>query len=198
MEIDVSTSLITCPECHIVFQYYDFLSHSNNCTINNNTDLDTEIDSGSDMEMEMEMEMEMYNDSGTDTNIHMNLDNRINRLNGLNDYGNYNNNLYNPMINRGFNDNDNDNINILNNYISTLSINTNTQCIGLTKIEFENNSKIIELIESIDCSICLCNYPKNTHFYLMKCNHSFCVECCSKWFSENSLCPLCRINYKKL
>ena len=201
MEIDISINLITCPECHIVFQYYDFLSHSNTCTIHNNTtnisDMNTEVDSGSDNDMDTDM----------DTDIHMNIDNRINSLNrftGLNDYGNYSNNLYNPMIHRGFqnDDDNNNNINILNNYISSLSINTNTntniQCIGLTKIEFENNSKIIELNEQIDCSICLCNYPKNTHFYLMNCKHLFCIECSNKWFSKNSLCPLCRTNYKKL
>ena len=139
----------------------------------------------------------------------------------LNDYGNYGNydnnntnnlNLYNPMINRDIqnsnnnsnnNNNDNDTIYTLNNYLLSLNINNNNNnntymdC-GLNKIELEKNSKIIECNNDTDCPICLCKYPQYTHFYLMNCNHYFCIECSKNWFSKKSVCPLCRKNYKKL
>jgi hypothetical protein len=140
--------------------------------------------------------------------------------NGLNNYGNYNrfsnrntsnsNSLYNPMINRGFqnsnsnNDSDSDDvIYTLQNYLLSLNLNTNTntnthttlQC-GLTIKELEENSTIRECHDYTDCPICLCNYPQHTYFYVMKCTHSFCIDCCETWFSKNSVCPLCRHNYK--
>jgi len=144
--------------------------------------------------------------------------------NGLNDYGNYgnygnyanSNNLYNPMINRGFqNSNSNRNSNnnsdddfgvnnddpiyTLHNYLLALNINTSSNITieyGLNKKELKKNSTIIECHTATDCPICLCNYPQHTYFYLMKCNHTFCIDCCETWFSKNSLCPLCRKNYK--
>jgi hypothetical protein len=148
------------------------------------------------MDLSMDLDTEIYNQPSSHTHSY----------NGLNDYGNYvaygnSNNLYNPMINRGFqNSNGDDAIYTLHNYLlsltlNTSSINTNNQS-GLTKKELDINSTIIECHDSSDCPICLCNYPQYTYFYLMKCNHSFCIDCCEKWFGKNSLCPLCRRNYK--
>ena len=162
------------------------------------------------MDLSMDLDTEIYSQPSTHTHSY----------NGLNDYGNYgaygnssnssnsnSTNLYNPMINRGFqnsnsnSDSDSDDaIYTLHNYLlslnlNTSSINTNNQS-GLTKKELEKNSTIIECHESSDCPICLCNYPHHTYFYLMKCNHSFCIDCCETWFRKNSLCPLCRKNYK--
>ena len=190
IEIDFISSLITCPECHIIFQYYDFLSHSynSNCSININDNYipDTVMDSNLDTEE-------------PHTNTHTNTHTHTYTYNGLNDYG-Y---LYNPMINRGFqnsNSDDSDNaIYILHNYLLSLNINASSNTTinnGLEKIELENNSKLIECNNPTDCPICLCNYPEHTQFYLMKCNHSFCIDCCETWFSKNSICPLCRKNYK--
>ena len=155
------------------------------------------------MDLRMDLDTEIYSQTSSHTPSY----------NGLNDYGNYgaygnssnSNNLYNPMINRGFqninsNGDSNDAIYTLHNYLLSLtlnssSINTNNQS-GLTKKELEKNSTIIECHDSSDCPICLCNYPQHTYFYLMKCSHSFCIDCCEKWFGKNSLCPLCRRNYK--
>ena len=208
MEIELTTSLIVCPECHSVFQYYDFLSHSydSNCSINiRNTENTGDADNTEDTDdtedtdnTEDTDDTEM--DSNLDTNVTMPI--HMTTYNGLNDYGNYGNygnssHLYNPMINRGFQDSD-DAIYTLHNYLLSLNINSNTIPIhsGLNKKELEKNSNIIECNDSTDCSICLCNFPKHTHFYLMKCTHSFCINCCETWFSKNSLCPLCRTNYK--
>ena len=104
--------------------------------------------------------------------------------------------LYNSMINRNFYDNDNDNDNDINIYnltddISNMSININLPC-GLNKNQLLNNSTQIQCCERNDCSICLVSYPENTIFYLMTCNHSFCIECSETWFSSNVSCPLCR------
>ena len=171
----METLLMTCPECNVEFQYYDFLSHTNNNT-----------------------------NSCSNTATH-----ELTNYNGMNDYGNYlgnthnitnspeeNNNLYNPMLNRGFqnsnsntNTNTNDTTYLINN-ISQLTINT-----SLDKHKLMECSRIIQCNERTDCPICLCSYPKETSFYIMNCNHSFCIECCEKWFSSNSCCPLCRMNY---
>ena len=183
MEIDM---LMTCSECNIDFNYYDFISHTN-----------TNICRYESNEIENYM---MNNDENT-------VDNTTYTYNGMSDYGNYlgntntithspaeNNNLYNPMQNRGFhngigNYNDTD-TNILTN--SLLNININS---GIDKYKLLQYSKIIQCSERTDCPICLCSYPEETSFYSMNCNHSFCIECCEKWFSSNSCCPLCRMNY---
>ena len=167
-----------------------------------NMNIDNEIVSNLDVDQEQVQELHSYTRSQTYTNTY----------NGLNDYGNYNvygysnsnsntnsntNNLYNPMIHRGFQNSD-DAIYTLHNYLLSLSLNSSNTTInsGLTKKELEKNSNRIECWDITDCPICLCNYPKYTYFYLMHCKHSFCIECCEKWFSKNSLCPLCRHNYK--
>ena len=196
MDIELSTNIVTCPECNCVLQYYDLLSHNEICY---NTNESTILE--------------------TNSEIQTNTINNTNVYNGLNDYGNYGNydnnntnnlNLYNPMINRDIqnsnnnsnnNNNDNDTIYTLNNYLLSLNINNNNNTYmdcGLNKIELENNSKIIECNNDTDCPICLCKYPQYTHFYLMNCNHYFCIECSKNWFSKKSVCPLCRKNYKKL
>jgi len=212
MDIELNTSLVTCPECHIIFQYYDFLSHSELCYYTNYESIHETTNET------MELDTEVIN---SNLESHISMTTRLSRLNGLNDYGNYGNtntiNLYNPMINRGFhnsnsndnhnddnddnddNDNSDDVIYTLNNYLLSLNINISSNTTlkhGLNKKELENYSKIIECSDSTDCHICLCNYPKYTHFYLMNCNHYFCIECSERWFSKNSLCPLCRKNYK--
>jgi hypothetical protein len=206
MDIELTTSLVTCPECHIIFQYYDFLSHNEICYYTNYES--THETTNETMELDIASNLE--------PNITMPIHTSTYTYNGLNNYGNYGNtnnlNLYNPMINRGlhnnnsYDNNDNDNngdsddaIYTLHNYLLSLNINTSSNTTinyGLNKKELENNSKIIECNDSTDCHICLCNYPKTTHFYLMNCNHSFCIECSERWFSKNSVCPLCRKNYK--
>ena len=185
MDLDFSLSLITCPKCNIVFQYYDFLSHNTHaCNSNNNSNSDNNIsymetEINEDQDQEEDEEEDQYQDHT------MQLDNRIINLNGLNDYGNYGN-LYNPMINRNF-QNQNSDISNLTDSISNININN-----GLDKIQLLNNSKKIHCNKRTECSICLVSYPEYTTFYLMNCNHSFCIECCEKWYSTNSLCPLCR------
>ena len=158
-------------------------------------DLDRDSEISSNLDADQDQEQEPYPRTNT-----------YNTYNGLNDYGNYsaysnnnsnNNNIYNPMINRGFQNYD-DAIYTLHNYLLSLNINSSNTSLntGLTKKELEKNSNRIECCDITDCPICLCNYPKYTYFYLMNCKHSFCIECCEKWFSKNSLCPLCRQNYK--
>ena len=171
IELGLTSSLITCPECNIIFQYYDFLSHSELC-YNRNESIEIEID----IDIPISSHSHRYS------------------YNGLNNYGNY------SYSNSGNSSNSDDAIYTLNNYLLSLSLNTsstntNSYC-GLNKTELEKNSNIIECNDSTDCPICLCNYPQHTYFYSMNCNHSFCIDCCEKWFSKNSLCPLCRKNYK--
>ena len=49
--------------------------------------------------------------------------------------------------------------------------------------DLEKYNKKIQCNETTECSVCLVSYPEHTTFYLMKCNHSFCIECCEKWYS---------------
>ena len=216
--MELENTLMACSQCNIVLQYYDFLSHTNYCSMNNENSQN--IHSNSDMETEIDAddadEEDNTNDMNMDTNIFSHSNSGMNSMNGLNDYANYlgnhnqqqqhqqqqynqynqynqhnlatspiSNNLYNPMINRGFN------IDNLTNSISHLTLNY-----GIDKTQLLKHSKKIECSERTDCPICLCSYSENTTFYLMYCNHSFCIECCEKWFFSNSCCPLCRMNYK--
>ena len=213
MELDIS--LMTCPECNSVFQYYDFLSHTSHmCNSNSNTisDMHTEFDEDENMN-EDEENGDRYDNIDEYDNEYIN--NSLTNLNGLNDYGNYRN-LYNPMINRNFNINININNtntntntnNISNNIIDTNTLINNFEAINIINetndtfkynvkkdLDLEKYNKKIQCNERTECSICLVSYPEHTTFYLMNCNHSFCIECCEKWYSTNSLCPLCRSHY---
>jgi hypothetical protein len=211
MELDIS--LMTCPECNNVFQYYDFLSHTshmcnrnninnrnnrNNRNNNNNTISDMDIDIDEDEE---DIDIDETDDSGDYNNAYIN--NRIINLNGLNDYGNYRN-LYNPMINRNFNIHNIHNTSDMNTLITnfeSINIINNKDTFNYTikkELDLEKYNKKVQCNERTECSICLVSYPEHTTFYLMHCNHSFCIECCEKWYSANSLCPLCRSHYKFL
>ena len=202
MEMEIEM-LMTCPECNIDFNYYDFISHTNTniCRYESN-----EIENYMMNNDENTVENSNHNNN---THTHTYTNTYTYTYNGMRDYGNYldnylgntntithspaeNNNLYNPMQNRGFhngigNYNDAD---ILTN--SLLNININS---GIDKYKLLQYSKIIQCSERTDCPICLCSYPEETSFYSMNCNHSFCIECCEKWFSSNVCCPLCRMNY---
>ena len=40
-----------------------------------------------------------------------------------------------------------------------------------------------------ECPICL---QKKKNFPKIRCNHKVCSLCLSKWFKDNSTCPVCR------
>jgi hypothetical protein len=198
MELDIS--LMTCPECNSVFQYYDFLSHtshmcnsssnSDNNNNNNISDMDTEIDEDEDEDIDIDID----ENENLGEDINNRITNRRINLNGLNDYGNYRN-LYNPMINRNFHNNNIDTNTLINNFESMNIMNETFKYSIKKDLDLEKYNKKVQCNERTECSVCLVSYPEHTTFYLMKCNHSFCIECCEKWYSINSLCPLCRTHY---
>ena len=186
--MDLDTTLLACPDCNNVFQYYDFLSHSTICNRNRNRNRNNNNNNTTFENSEIEIDSDLETENDPDSNYQSVSGSTYN---GINDYGNYNA-LYNPMINRNFEHNEHNDIFMydLTNTMSNININ-------ITKNKLLNNSKIIKCCERTDCSICLVSYPENTNFYLMNCNHAFCIECCEKWYSSNSLCPLCRTHYNQ-
>ena len=111
--------------------------------------------------------------------------------------------LYNPMIDRGFNNISN---NTTNNYFNTIennniNIQNNSDLpfdIGLGIENLSLYSTKIPIAEDSYCVICMNTYEKGNEFYLMKCLHSFCDECSKRWFDFKSVCPLCKTNMKKM
>lgn len=55
--------------------------------------------------------------------------------------------------------------------------------------------QIYPRIKTDECSICLNNikYEK----MILPCNHNFHYICIIMWFTENPICPICRLEYKK-
>ena len=166
----LSNSLLTCPNCIKVMYYYDYLSHIEICNINNNAnnDIETEIDD----EYNNEYNNEYYNNinSGIVTEEE----------------------LYNSMIDRDFNNS--------SNYNSTNNISANDVAndIGLGIENLSLYSTKIPINNDSYCVICMntnvnINNTQNT-FYLMKCMHSFCDYCSKKWFDFKATCPLCKAN----
>jgi len=43
----------------------------------------------------------------------------------------------------------------------------------------------------MECPICM-NYCSKDKTITLRCNHTFCKTCISKWISTNSTCPCCR------
>jgi hypothetical protein len=180
----------------------------------NENENDMENDNENDNDMENDNENDNYNNNNNDNNNDNNMENdNINNsymyssYNGLNNYGHYNNiavntnnfntnniNLYNSTLYRGFNTdtsiNTNTSIDSLSSYLHSIKLKS-----GLDKVELFKYSKKEECNQPTDCPICLCSYPKKTLFYIMKCSHSFCINCCEEWFSNNFICPLCRTDY---
>ena len=120
---------------------------------------------------------------------------------------NMNNQLYNPMINRGFNIiNNTNNINNtntqnleneINNITNSmqLSMNLNVDT-GLGSENLDRYSINLPISESTDCVICMNTFEKGNMFNLMSCMHSFCNTCSRRWFDFKSTCPLCKTNLK--
>ena len=46
-------------------------------------------------------------------------------------------------------------------------------------------------MEISKCPICYKNFLEDKMIQT-DCNHSFCIECITKWLSKNNTCPLCR------
>ena len=101
-------------------------------------------------------------------------------------------NIYNPMIDRGF-----DNI-INNNPIQNEISNESSIDIGLGIENLSLYSTQIPITEESYCVICMTTYEKGSSFYLMKCLHSFCNDCSKRWFDFKSVCPLCKTNMKNI
>ena len=105
-------------------------------------------------------------------------------------------NIYNPMIDRGF-----DNI-TNNNPIQNEISNESSIDIGLGIENLSLYSTQIPITEESYCVICMNTNvniinTQNT-FYLMKCMHSFCDYCSRKWFDFKATCPLCKANMRKI
>ena len=196
------SNLISCNKCYNVYQYYDYLSHSEICIssgnvinnyVNNYANMDIE-DEADEYEDDEENEIENNND----TYINYDYINDSNNTNMTYD-------LYNPFINRNFNNNinnnnDNYNINNLSNYMENININNSNQNYNHNHIpigikDLSLYSIIKHIPEDLSCTICLNNYNKGSSFYIMNCNHSFCVTCTERWFKSNTCCPLCRKSY---
>ena len=178
-----NTTLLTCSRCSNVYQYYDYLSHSETCNIVSgsgyNSDIDTEIDNDED-------------DNEDDNEEHEG------------------NDIYNPMFNRGFyneldtnggmndgmNGGMNGGMNDINNIIQQVSRITIDTGLGSDNLLQYGNLEMI--LEQCECSICLNTYDIYSQFYRFKCNHAFCTICSETWFENNSYCPLCKTNLKNV
>ena len=101
-------------------------------------------------------------------------------------------NIYNPMIDRGF-----DNITNHNPIQNEIS-NESSIDIGLGIENLSLYSTQIPITEESYCVICMTTYEKGSSFYLMKCLHSFCNDCSKRWFDFKSVCPLCKTNMKNI
>lgn len=184
-------ALVQCPNCVKVFQYYDYVSHSEICrkyesfTYNGalaNEDIDADDE---------------YDDDENE--------NRIGDGIGIGD-GISIEDMFNPMYNRGFTNhrysNMDDNMynnmdtDIRDNSFENLLTNIGNLDIGLGRDNIEQYGFKIAIPEIIECTICLNTYDIGSEFYTMKCMHSFCKMCSELWFESRSFCPLCKTNLK--
>jgi len=175
-------ALVQCHNCLKVFQYYDYLSHTEICKNYENYNTLSDIEADDENEGHGEDYFE-YNKGARGAEA---LD------------------LFNPMFNRGFYNNINNNmdidinnnINLPENSVENLLTNIENIDIGLGCENIEQYGCKIIISEVIECAICLNNYDIGSEFYLMKCLHSFCKICAELWFESRSFCPLCKTNLK--
>jgi len=194
LNIELSNSLLSCPKCVKVLKYYDYLSHIEICTVNNENILDYDMETNYDEDEENEENDIESNDLDNNnfyynTNVNYNINYNIN-------YDTYSRmvseNLYNSNLDRNFN---NTPTNATNTNINDISDNIGLGIENLslysTKIPINNDSY---------CVICMNTniYNEDNTFYLMKCMHSFCDDCSRKWFDFKPTCPLCKTNMRKI
>jgi len=161
----LENSLLICYKCIKVLKYYDYLSHIEICNNDNNNNNNNDI--------------EIQNDY---PNYNSDYNNNINNIYSRMDIEN----LYNPLLNIGF------------NQIHNIDKSTIDNGLGIENLYLYSTK--IEITEDSYCVICMNTYEYNTgnSFYLMKCMHSFCDECSKKWFDFKSVCPLCKTNMKNI
>ena len=51
-----------------------------------------------------------------------------------------------------------------------------------------------ELLNDINCTICLEEFNNDEEIIKLKCNHLFHSKCIDDWIKKNQSCPLCRVN----
>ena len=68
---------------------------------------------------------------------------------------------------------------------------------GLTPDRIERFSTFNADQKSVDdgCAICIDGVEINKLMIRLECNHLYCNECISKWFENNTSCPVCRKEY---
>jgi len=175
----LDNSLVTCPNCIKVLNYYDYLSHIEICNEQNSDMDDMEIQNYNEENIE-----NIDNDEENNNNFYYNTNININNYSRM-----VTENLYNPLLNR---DLDNTTNIIINNTNTTIDIGLGIENLSLysTKIPINNESY---------CVICMnTNINNKNTFYLMKCLHSFCENCSKRWFDFKSVCPLCKTNMKTI
>ena len=192
-------ALVQCPNCEKVFQYYDYVSHTEICR-NYESFTYKGFKGASAPSAEALADADDENEDDEDE-----------------DYFDYNKgfkgdsvslaealDMYNPMFNRGFtnhrysNMDDNMNTDMRDNSLANLLTNIVNLDIGLGRENIEQYGCKIAIPEITECSICLNNYDIGSEFYTMKCMHSFCKICSELWFESRSFCPLCKTNLKLL
>ena len=193
LNIELSNSLLSCPKCDKVLKYYDYLSHIEICTVNNENILDYDMETNYDEDEENADEININNESDNNnfyynTNINYNIN-----------YDTYSRmvseNLYNSNLDRNFNNPTTNTTNTTNTNVNDISDNIGLGIENLslysTKIPINNDSY---------CVICMNTniYNEDNTFYLMKCLHSFCDDCSRKWFDFKPTCPLCKTNMRKI
>jgi hypothetical protein len=193
LNIELSNSLLSCPKCVKVLKYYDYLSHIEICTVNNENILDYDMETNYDEDEENADEININNESNNNnfyynTNINYNIN-----------YDTYSRmvseNLYNSNLDRNFNNPTTNTTNTTNTNVNDISDNIGLGIENLslysTKIPINNDSY---------CVICMNTniYNEDNTFYLMKCLHSFCDDCSRKWFDFKPTCPLCKTNMRKI
>ena len=68
---------------------------------------------------------------------------------------------------------------------------------GLTSDRIERFSTFKADQKSVDdgCAICIDGVEINKLMIRLECDHFYCSDCISKWFKNNTSCPLCRKEY---
>lgn len=63
------------------------------------------------------------------------------------------------------------------------------------KQKHENEKKQVELDQDEKCCICMENDVTNKNIAVLKCGHTFCLECILIHHQRSRTCPLCRASY---
>lgn len=208
---NIMDELTKCNNCKRIYNYYDFLAHSETCYLMPNTGSNSETSSATSEDNNPNVglvinksKLQSYRDNILKPRVQRSLGNSFNMYynpSTINFNLNFNNNLEELMHTIPMSiENANNPIQSLTNQLDGIEIDSGNLYGSLSgsisREELKKYTQQIQIAIPFECPICLTTHNTGTEYLAIKCGHIFCIDCSIKWFKCKPLCPLCKCDIR--